>query len=239
MEAYGVIYRAEFPKGSGKMYVGATTRRLKARIKQHMETEGCIAFSNAIKKYGKPLFIVICSVQSQEELDRMEKHWIKELNTLVPDGYNLKEGGSNGKYSTSSRRKMSNSHKGKKNHNFGKPRSEEARKNISRALTGKKRGPLSDEHKEKLSIAFSGENNHNFGKSGELGWHFGKSHTLETREKIAASRKKLSNDDIEAIRKAYAQGDTSQAKLAKEYGVSKRTVGRTIHRKSRLPGALS
>ena len=39
--------------------------------------------------------------------------------------------------------------------------SEERRKNISKALTGKK---LSEEHKQKLSLAKLGINNHNFGK---------------------------------------------------------------------------
>jgi group I intron endonuclease len=49
----------------------------------------------AINKYGKQNFkkeiIQICS--SLEELNEREIYWIKELNTKVPNGYNLTDGG--------------------------------------------------------------------------------------------------------------------------------------------------
>jgi len=48
--------------------------------------------------------------------------------------------------------------------NRGKKRTEEARQNISKSLTGRIKGPLSDEHKKNVSESLKGKNNPFFGK---------------------------------------------------------------------------
>ncbi len=106
---YGRIYKAEFP--NGKLYVGLTTMSLKRRVWAHMSAakkgkRDCPALRNAIRKYGKPKFTEICSASSKEDLDSLEKYWIAELGTLVPSGYNIKEGGNSGRHSEETKNKM-------------------------------------------------------------------------------------------------------------------------------------
>ena len=65
----------------------------------------------AIKKYGKENFKkeIICECSSQKELNEKEEHYIKTLNSKVPNGYNLTNGGEGStgfKYSKQSRNKM-------------------------------------------------------------------------------------------------------------------------------------
>lgn len=58
---------------------------------------------------------------SQRELDEWEKYFIFTNNTLHPNGYNLQEGGCGGIPSEETRRKMSESMKGKNNTKRSKP----------------------------------------------------------------------------------------------------------------------
>lgn len=98
---YGIIYRISFKNSeSGKIYIGQTTQKLSRRISQH-----CPRFSeekkhnrplvNAINKYGleNMLVDVLDNAANDPELDEKEKYWIKELNSLAPNGYNLTPGG--------------------------------------------------------------------------------------------------------------------------------------------------
>lgn len=81
------------------MYVGQTKRSVKTRWIQHCQkapSRGkCTALYGAIQKYGKENFTieVIDQVESKSELSEKERYWIKHLNTLAPNGYNLTEGG--------------------------------------------------------------------------------------------------------------------------------------------------
>jgi group I intron endonuclease len=92
-EARGIIYKISSP--SGKVYVGQTTKRFEKRIKQHHRKDsGCTAISRAIHKYGDHMkYEIIEEDVPQEQLDEREVHWIKELNSLTPGGYNLNSGG--------------------------------------------------------------------------------------------------------------------------------------------------
>lgn len=65
--------------------------------------------NNAIRKYGINDFVVelieCCDV---ELADEREIHYIKELNSLYPNGYNLKNGGSVFTHSDESKKRVSN-----------------------------------------------------------------------------------------------------------------------------------
>lgn len=80
---------------NGKCYVGQTKRTLNERWYGHCTKAGCTALHNAILKYGKENFSieVIDTAVNESELNSKEKYWISELNTLSPNGYNLKTGG--------------------------------------------------------------------------------------------------------------------------------------------------
>ncbi len=102
---------------SKKCYIGQTNN-VKRRFREHRRaTGGCRHVHNAIRKYGWGNFLkVIIEVfdddVSEEFIDEREIYWIKEHNTLSPNGYNLDEGG-NGprKLSEETRLKMKIYHK--------------------------------------------------------------------------------------------------------------------------------
>lgn len=130
-------------KINGKKYVGQTCQIPEQRWKNGKGYHNNIYFTRAIQKYGWENFQheIIKNNLSKEEADDIEKSLIKELNTLNPNGYNAKDGGSNGRPSEETRRKLSESHK-------GYIPSDETRKKLSKASKGRKH---SDETKKKIS----------------------------------------------------------------------------------------
>jgi len=98
-------------------YIGQT-KNVKRRFREHRRAKGgCRRVYNAIRKYGWDNFLkVIIEVfdddVSGEFIDEREIYWIKEHNTLSPNGYNLDEGG-NGprKLSEETHQKMKIYHK--------------------------------------------------------------------------------------------------------------------------------
>jgi group I intron endonuclease len=100
---------------NGKRYVGQTTTTLEERWRLHQKLKNCRLLHNAIQKYGSENFIVeaICQPPSIELMNEFEAEYIKRYCTLVPNGYNLTEGGRVPRHSEETRRKMSESHKGK------------------------------------------------------------------------------------------------------------------------------
>lgn len=94
----------------------------------------------------------------EEDLDLHEEFFIAELDTIHPNGYNIRAGGATGgKHCESSRQKMRDSKMGSKNHNFGKPRSNTTRKKISDAKKGENHHfygkKFTEEHKLKCAMA--------------------------------------------------------------------------------------
>jgi group I intron endonuclease len=65
--------------------------------------------NNAIRKYGVTNFVVeiieCCEISNSDE---RETYYIKELNSLFPNGYNLKNGGSVFTHSDESKKRLSN-----------------------------------------------------------------------------------------------------------------------------------
>lgn len=93
----GIIYKITSP--SGKVYVGQTVCSFNARIRNHKcKSSGCTALKNAIDKYVDQMkYEIIEEDVPQEQLDEREVFWIKELNSLAPNGYNLSSGGNSNK----------------------------------------------------------------------------------------------------------------------------------------------
>jgi group I intron endonuclease len=86
---------------SKKCYIGETIQDIKKRWRDHLSAikrdGGCKALKSAIEKYGLENFkfevLIICFDE-----DRLiyEKEYIKKYNSLVPNGYNILEGGQEG-----------------------------------------------------------------------------------------------------------------------------------------------
>ena len=92
--------------------------------------------NNAREKYGLDSFdFEILKECDDKELDFWEKYYIKELNTKVPYGYNLTEGGDGCK---------------------GYHHTEEAKEKNRQTHLGKKMPPFTEEHKRKLKESAKG-----------------------------------------------------------------------------------
>ena len=236
-ERYGIIYKIENTV-NGKCYIGQTVNSFNERYsfsgegiervyKHHKyNKEHNIHYNvhllGAIEKYGLEVFYVIEEFDvaySKEQLDSLEKKYIKEFN-CIDNGYNNKEGGSDGKHSEEVCKKISESLKGKlcgENHPmYGKHHTEETRLKQSEAHKGKNCGENhymygkqhSEDVRRKMSESLkgknAGENNpmygvHRYGENspnydnhklaGENHPLYGKHRTEEERRKISESLK--------------------------------------------------
>lgn len=95
-----IIYRAT-NKYNGKIYIGQTSLHLARRIwLHHQATKNGLdemVFHKAIRKYGEDAFLwdILVRCDTNEEMNRLESGFIKLLNSKVPNGYNLTDGGEN------------------------------------------------------------------------------------------------------------------------------------------------
>ena len=127
---------------NNKRYVGQTLcEDIETRWKQHKihkpRSVGGYIY-NAYKKYGidKFKFQIIC-ICFDEDCNRFEEEYIKNMNTLAPNGYNLQTGGNNFRTHPDTKKKLSEINTGKK---------------------------LSEITKKKLSELSKGEKNSQFGR---------------------------------------------------------------------------
>ena len=144
-------------------YVGYTKNTIHQRWEKHLSaarTGWPQLLYRAIRKHGEQSF-TIESIMEHEDAqylrDVMEPKFIREFNTMANNGrgYNLTEGGEG---------------------SIGWTPSEETKKKISKANTGKKR---SEEVKNRLSEL----------KKGVVPWMKGKSHSEEAKTKMSVAKK--------------------------------------------------
>jgi len=178
-----IIYKAT-NSINNKSYIGQTIHNLNDRMGAHFQEakKDNLPFHNALLKY-KHEFIweKIDQCDSKEELDEMEFHYIKQYDTLFPNGYNMTLGGEGThgwKPSNDTKKKIGLKQKGRKKsiEEIEKHRSsikkiwkdknsiynsieyrEKLRKSISNSLTGRK---LSKKHKENISKGTKGSYKH-------------------------------------------------------------------------------
>lgn len=193
---------------NGKQYVGQTND-FKQREKEWKCNKKYAGYyiNNARNKYGVENFKtdILKECQTQEELNQWEQYYIKELNTKVPNGYNLTDGGgglSGYEFTEEHKRNLSEAKK-------GKIVSEETKKKLSQILKGRiiseetkrkigeahKGKHLSEESKKKISESHKGiglgVKRPEFAEKmkGENNPFFGKTHTQETIDKIIKANK--------------------------------------------------
>ena len=167
-------------KTTGKWYIGQSLN-IKARWnkykKLNCKSQGKLL--RALTKYGYDDFekIVLESNSSEQfKLDEREIYWIEHYDAIA-NGYNIRAGGSRGKFSEESRKKMSEAprprhsletrakisagNKGKvisletiakqAAKMRGRRHSEQSKAKMSAAKLGKKLGPHTEEHRRKIS----------------------------------------------------------------------------------------
>lgn len=127
---------------NGKMYVGATR---KIPIYKRWGNNGSgyrrnKNFYNEILEFGWDNFEheIVASGLNEEEASNMEKLLIKNFDTTNPEnGYNIERGGLN--HAEDERcQKISESLKGEKHFQYGKPLKEETKEKIRNSLSGEK-----------------------------------------------------------------------------------------------------
>ena len=204
---------------NGKCYIGQTWNKdlQKYFRNSHRFVKGRTKLYNAILKYGSDNFKIesILVVDTQLEADKQEVFFISQYNS-VQNGYNLRSGGSHGRHSEESKRKISEAGKGRKH-------SEESKKKISASHIGKK---LSTSTKRKMSKA-------KLGKHVSVATEFKKGHTKN--RKFSPQQEK----DIALAYDAYK----SSYKVAKIFGCSNATILNIINRQSdifqQFPGNIN
>lgn len=123
-ERYVEIYKITCST-SKKCYVGQTVSHIlnhgkyrrfgiNKRFNSHIseafskKKNQCHYLNNAIRKYGSDNFIVelleLCKI---EDADERESHYIIKLNTMFPNGYNLKHGTRTTRLSEEGKRRVS------------------------------------------------------------------------------------------------------------------------------------
>lgn len=168
--SFGIIYKVT-NKINGKVYIGQTIRSLSKRRATHYNdayrgSYGSV-FHNSLNKYSGKDFMweIIEYCSSKEELDEMEFHYIKQYNSLSPNGYNLTLGGDGivgFKFTEEQKHKLSIIRKGRK-------------------MTETARIKLIKNHAD-----FSGKNNPMYGTISPMK---GKNHTEESKNKISIKLK--------------------------------------------------
>lgn len=125
-----LIYK--FTSPSGKSYIGQTNNFSRRKSQHKHASSTCSVLHTAIKKYGFENFNIeiLAEKLDVEEANILEEQYIKEHNTLIPNGYNVLYGGKN--YT----------------------RTEEHKQILSKS---KKGIPLSYNHRQNLSIAKKGK----------------------------------------------------------------------------------
>jgi group I intron endonuclease len=233
----GYIYMLTSP--SGKSYIGQTYRPIQERLREHRigKSRDCVAIYNAIQKYGWENFEKDYYEVPDDDLNKHEELMIEVIGTLAPDGYNLKEGGSNGRHSeetkikikekntglsrsAETKKKISEANQGSKNSMFGIkgdkhpmfgiPRSEHTKQKLREANIGKK---LTEETKQKLSEARIGKIPTEETKQKLREKLLGKKHTEESKQKMSDAKRGEKNS---CSRRVY-QYD-SHGKLINSFG---------------------
>lgn len=155
-----VIYKYT-NKTNGKLYVGQTYN-LAYRHGKHIRNARTPSRTSlidlAMAKYGIENFTLeVIEYINEPFADEAEAFWIHELNSLKPNGYNIKPGGNSAKgwkHTEEAKQKMSKNRKrvyGKDHHLYGKPLSEAHKQKVSKTRTGMKLGPQSPEDRKKKS----------------------------------------------------------------------------------------
>lgn len=227
---------------NGKIYVGQTWLPLHIRMgKEGSNYKNSLYLYSAIQKHGADKFQyeILVQCRDQESADYLEEYFINQYDSRnLQIGYNLKEGGSAGRHSDETRKKISETLKAQ----AAAWSPEELAKRsapIAGWWIGKERGPHTEEWKKENSVRtkkWHSANTHPM---------LGKHHSEEAVRKISESSKgrvfsqetifkrsqklKMNHEREQAIVLAYQNGDTI-AKIKKDFGTSASSIYRVLER---------
>lgn len=194
---------------NNKVYIGSATnfkKRFsihKSRLNNNKHDNRHLQFS--WNKYGADNFefIILEYMENLEDLEKIEDGWIKELNSMDSKyGYNKKDA----------------------ERQLGMKHTKESKEKISRAHKGK---VVSEESKKRMSLAISGKNH----------YFYGKNHTEETKQRMSNSalghkrnigekhpRAKLNELQVRVIKRLLEDGKLKQCEIAEIFDASSMTI---------------
>ena len=216
---------------NGKKYIGITKRIPEKRWGVNGVRYSGQALGNAIEKYGWDNFEheILMVGLTKEEAEAEEIRLIRELNTIVPFGYNLTTGGNIGyEVSNETKQKLRLVH-------LGKPKKTEAIEKTASYHRGK---TVSEETRRKLSEARKGlkeseEWRRRIGESSK-----GRKWTEEQRKNYLKSRVYAQGGDCKTARRVakytkdgifieiYGSVSEAQASIGKNHHVSECCMGK-------------
>lgn len=235
-EVYGVIYKIT-NKVNGKVYIGQTTLGFDRRYGYDIyNNTHNIHLKTSIMKYGINFFEIIKVFDiafSQKELDIKEDFWINFYNSLDRNfGYNKRNGGNGGKLCEETRKKISESmrgrYKGEKNPQWGKRGKLSPR--WGRKFTLETRMKLSEARK---NIIYTEESRLKMSES-----HKGKKHSEETKKKMSKARKGKITYSVKVICKTTNLIFNSALDASKYYNVNPSNIIQCCKNKRMSAGKL-
>lgn len=185
------VYKHTSP--SGKIYIGITGQKVERRWGNGSGYSNNKYFTRAIKKYGWENFNhkILFTGLTKKEAGKMEQYLIEKYDCIMPKGYNKSKGGEYGAlgihHSEETKKKISEALSGKNHYLYGKHRSQKTREKIRQAHLGKK---PSDETRRKLREARKlrkPPNEETRRKMSE--WQIGKKLSEDTKRKISEAHK--------------------------------------------------
>jgi len=200
----------------GKVYIGQTSN-IKVRISSHKSElkrnkHRNEYLQNAVNKFSIDNFVFeVIEDCDETNIDNRERYWMDFYDSCNRSkGYNLVYGGNSNKHhSEETKLKIGNSLIGKR---IGWEMDEETKNKISISKTGNPNSYPSEETLIKLSLA-----------------RIGRKHSEETKNKISIAHNKLTEIQVEEIRKKFATGNYYYRELAEEYMVSDRTISNVVN----------
>jgi len=170
-----IIYKIT-NKITHKIYIGKTVQEIDERIRRHLTSSrngSGTYLHRSIRKYGFEKFDVEIIDHCEDIVSNdIEKIWIIQENSLVPNGYNMTEGGDGGDTSDSENyikgMKRRRDYSGKNNPMYGKDSAMKGKKHKDSTIdkmSKKRKDYWTDEKKDEASEKILGENNPMYGKT--------------------------------------------------------------------------
>lgn len=221
----GIIY-SYTNKTNNKMYIGQTINPI-IRKYQHNYYSYCekasdynTPFHRAIRKYGIDNFeyrILADEIDDNELLNQLEIYYIKKFNSVVPNGYNVSNGGDSSPHDWDENQKLT------KSLQSGVLTEEEV---IELRLAYKNHESPTKIYEEKYKDKFH--------KNAFMNIWTGKRYSLIMPEVFNDKNRhtKLTEEIVKAIREDREKDNLSFEKLSKKYNISKSTIADVINKRT-------
>lgn len=217
----GIIY-SYTNKTNNKIYIGQTINPIKRKYNHEYVSQNKNAcdydtpFHRAIRKYGFENFeyrVLADEIDDKDLLNQLEKYYIKKFDSLIPNGYNVSEGGDNAPHDWTDEQKINYS---------------------------LRKGELTEEEVISLRVAYRNHESpikiyeekykNKMHRNSFMNIWTGKRYSLIMPEVFEdrGRHTKLTAEIVKKIREDREKYNLSYAKLSEKYNISKSTIADVI-----------